>query len=306
VGVICVDSFPFQHDGDTSSSGPSSLSAYSCAPTKNEGGREVVYRVEVPVDGFLSAAVHDGAGVDIDVHILASLDAATCLDRGDRHARSDVKAGTYYVVADSYVSGGVPQEGAYRIDIGFLPPSLGACAMDSGEMARVGDNGVHLAMPATGPVVLEAHLVTQAEPAPFPQSFTDELDAHHALSQAATGLVMFREQTWAPKEGGGAFYGAGIGDPAAFPVVDEGWYVNMYWTSAARPPKGTRMIARLPGTGRAVVVAAGYETGPGNLAHIGGTPEESHFYLGTGHLDTLTLGIASDQSLPLGPRACTD
>ena len=41
----------------------------------------------------------------------------------------------------------------------------------------------------------------------------------------------------------------------------------------------------------AVVVAAGYETGPGNLSHVGGTPEETHFYLGTGHLDEMTLGI---------------
>jgi hypothetical protein len=64
------------------------------------------------------------------------------------------------------------------------------------------------------------------------------------------------------------------------------------------------MILREPGGNRAVVVAAGYETGPGNLERIGGTPEESHFYMGTHHLDTLQLGIATDQSLPYGPRTC--
>jgi hypothetical protein len=81
----------------------------------------------------------------------------------------------------------------------------------------------------------------------------------------------------------------------------------MYWTAAARPPKGTRMILRLPSDpSRAVVVAAGYETGPGDLSMIGGTTEEAHFYLGTQHQDELTLGFASDASLPLGPRRCTD
>ena len=54
------------------------------------------------------------------------------------------------------------------------------------------------------------------------------------------------------------------------------------------------------------MVAAGYETGPGNLDHIGGAPEEPHFYLGTGHKSTLTLGVAEDQTLPFGPRRCTD
>ena len=66
------------------------------------------------------------------------------------------------------------------------------------------------------------------------------------------------------------------------------------------------MILRLPGTNRAVVVAAGYETGPGNLNNIGGTPEETHHYLGTRHLSPMTLGIAKDQSLRFGPRVSTD
>ncbi len=130
-----------------------------------------------------------------------------------------------------------------------------------------------------------------------------ELAEHYALSQAATGLVMSRSQDWAPLEGG-SFYGAGIGSPTLLPTVEEGWYVNMYWTAESRPPRGTKMIARLPGTARAVVVAAGHETGPGNLTRIGGTPEEIHFYLGTTHLSEMTLGIATDQSLPFGPRRC--
>ncbi len=302
-GVTCVTSFPFGEDRDTSLEPAGTLNGYSCAPNTDESGPETIYRVTVPSDGFLSAAVREAVGVDVDVHILSALDPAACVDRGNYDARADVTAGTWWVVIDTYVSNGVPQSGPFHVDIGFIAPSRGPCDMQTGEMPRVNDNGNSLAMPATGPVVMEAHLVTQEEPPPYPTTATDKLDAHYALSQSRTGLVMHRTQEWAPLEGG-SFYGCGIGSPTDFPVLDEGWYVNMYWTSAARPAKGTRMILRLPGTNRAVVVAAGYETGPGDLSNIGGTPEESHFYLGTAHQSTLTLGIATDQSLPLGPREC--
>jgi hypothetical protein len=304
-GVTCVTTFPFGEDRDTSLEPASRLAGYACS-TADESGPEVIYRVTVTEAGFLAAAVQEETGVDVDVHILAALDPATCLDRGNYHARADVEAGDYYVVVDTFVSSGTPQAGPFHVDIGFTVPSRGPCAMETGEMARVGDGGSHLALPATGPMVLEAHLVTQEEPSPYPSTETEELAAHHALSQGRTGFVMHRSQKWAPLEGG-SFYGCGIGSPADFPVLHEAWYVNMYWTQAARPAKGTRMILRDPAGGsRAVVVAAGYETGPGNLSHVGGTPEESHFYLGTTHLDPMQIGIAVDQTLAYGPRVCTD
>lgn len=301
-GMTCVGVFPFGDDRDTSKEPAGKWSAYSCKPAVVEGGSEIVYRVTVPEGGFLSAAVYESAGVDVDVHILSAPDPNACLDRGNFGAKADVAAGVYYVVVDTYSGSGAPKAGAFHVDIGFTVPSHGPCAMQTGEMARVGDGGNRLAMPATGPVVLEAHLVTQEE-SYRPTSSTEHLTEHYALSQEKTGFVMYRGESWAPLEGG-SFYGAGIGSPALFPVVHEGWYVNMYWTSAARPARGTRMIIRLPGADRAVVTAAGYETGPGDLSRIGGTPEETHYYLGTGHGSTLTFGIATDQTLPYGPRVC--
>ena len=302
--VVCVEALPFSHAGDTAASGRQLFDSYGCAPEVDESGAEVVYRVMVPQDGFLSAALDHLPGLDVDVHILSALDPqAACLDRGHWHAGADVMAGTVWVVVDTWADDGLPLPGAYQLEIGLTVPSHGPCGVEVGVMERVGDGGDHLAMPATGPIVMEAHLVTQEEPPPYPATSTDELAAHFALSQASTGFVMRRDQVWAPLEGGD-FYGAGIGSPALFPVEHEGWYVNMYWTKDARPERGTRMILREPGGDRAVVVAAGYETGPGNLAHIGGTPEETHFYLATGHLSVLTLGIATDQALPFGPRTC--
>ncbi len=303
-GVTCVDSFPFHDERDTSVEGTSTFDAYSCAAGTDESGPEILYRVTVPADGFLSVAVYSDPMVDVDVHILSSLDPGACLDRGDLDARADVTAGVLWIVADTYVSGGTALSGGYAIDIGFIEPSRGPCDMLVGEMPRVGDGGDYLAMPATGPIVLEAHLVTQEEPEPYPSTSTEELWDHYMLSQQTTGLVMYRDQHWAPLEGG-SFYGCGIGSPADFPVLHEGWYVNMYWTSSARPDKGTRMILREPGGGsRAVVVAAGYETGPGDLSNVAGTPEETHFYMHTTHLGVMQIGIASDQALPFGPRIC--
>ena len=304
--VVCVDAFPFTHSSSTLDAPFAALGAYSCDMETDESGPERVYRVTVPAAGFLSAAVYDGAGVDVDVHILASWDAGACLARGHHDASADVEAGTYYVIVDTWVdTNGLEQAGDYRVDIGFTEPSTGPCDMQAGIMERVGDAGDHLVMPATGPVVLEAHLVTEEEPEPYPSTAIEELAEHYALSQARTGFVMYRDQPWAPLEGG-SFYGAGISSPTQFPVLHEAWYINMYWTSESRPERGTRMILRLPGADRAVVVAAGYETGPGDLSRVGGTPEEPHFYLGTGHLSEMTLGIAADQELPLGPRWCDD
>jgi hypothetical protein len=312
--VVCVDTFPFTDAGDTAALPPRRLDRYACAPGTDESGPEAVYRVHALTAGFLSAAVYDESGVDVDVHILAASgadsdpdpDPARCLDRGDRHARADVEAGLTWVVVDTYVRDGTPLAGPFRVDIGFLRPSQGPCTDAPRDLPRVGDGGLPLALPATGPIVLEAHLVTADEPPPYPSTPTEELAGHYALSQSRSGLVMHRRQTWAPLEGG-TFYGAGTGSPTLLPVEHEAWYVNMYWTREARPPRGTRMILREPGGGpRAVVVAAGYETGPGNLAHIGGTPEETHFYMGTTHLDPMVIGFAADQGLAVGPRHCTD
>jgi hypothetical protein len=177
--------------------------------------------------------------------------------------------------------------------------------MEGGSIDRIGDGGVPLAMPATGPIVMEAHLVTVDDgygtsgEDPWPEGITEGIRDHYRTSEAATGFVMHRGEPWAPEEnsnfGQAAHY-------AKLPLVDEGWYVNMMWTP--RPDDGARMILVHPTTGRAVVLAAGYETGPGNLDWVGGTIEEAHHYLGTTHGSELTLGFAVDQSLPLGPVEC--
>jgi hypothetical protein len=304
-GVTCVDTFPYRAAFDTTLSAQSDFDAYACAPSTDESGREFVFRVNIHTKSFVGVAIDDSAaGVDIDAHLLSDLDPETCLDRGNSDAGSVVEPGVYYVVADTYVSGGTEQAGAFDITIGVIPLSTGDCSLESGWLDRVGDDGNYLEMPAAGPMAIEAHLVTTQDGYgtstidPWPATITDNIEAHHRDSEDLTGFVMARDQPWAPQES--CEFGQGACG-SKLPPEDEAWYVNMYW--ADRPGGGTRMILQND-AGLAIVVAAGYETGPGNLDYIGGTVEEVHQYLGTGHGSPLTLGFAADETLPLGPIDC--
>lgn len=116
--VICVDSFPFVASGDTSTSSRRDLSAYACAPDTDESGPEVVYQVDLDEDGYLAASLDDWDR-DVDVHILGSLDALDCIDRGHLDAGSLLPAGRYYVVVDTWVdAAGQEQAGQYDLYLG--------------------------------------------------------------------------------------------------------------------------------------------------------------------------------------------
>jgi hypothetical protein len=298
---VCVTGFPFHDERDTSMGAARVFHTYSCAPGMNEGGPEVVYRVSVPRPGILGARVRDGDFTDVDLHILRDLDPSTCLGRNDRALSRFVEAGTYYVVADTWVDGtGTERVGAYALDLTVTEiPSI-PCAMRSEPLPR--RTGDVLQLPATGPVVLEAHLVTTEEDfdGGWPTSATDGIPRHYTVSEARSGYVMARDQTWAPEGEGGSMWGQG--STAKPPLEHEAWYVNMYWQN--RPARGTRMIIRQPDGGLGVVAAAGYETGPGSPTAIGGATEEIHDFLGTTHRSVLTMGFAVDPALPVGPVRC--
>jgi hypothetical protein len=116
--VICVDSLPYT-DPRSTADGAAVLDGYSCSPETNEGGPERVYRLDLPDDGLLVASLDGlGAGVDVDVHILAERDPATCIDRGHWDAAALLTAGRYWIVVDSWVDdSGVSQEGSYQLSL---------------------------------------------------------------------------------------------------------------------------------------------------------------------------------------------
>jgi hypothetical protein len=266
----------------------------------------------------LTASVDDlpSDDVDIDLTLLSDLDAAACLERDNQMISAILEPGTYHLSADTWVnSAGMELTGVYRLDVDAQPITTSSCGVQQLDLEMFwtacapdiscyeSDGKYYLRTPATGPVVKEAHLVTIDEDFPniWPTSFTDQIQRHYDLSRAATGYVMNRREPWAPAGEGGSEYGQGS-TGAKVPVVEESWYINMYWRR--RPAQGTRMIVRNPANGRTVVAAAGFETGPGSNTAVAGVAEEIHDYLGTSHRDVLEVGFAVDDTLPFGPIIC--
>ncbi len=278
-----------------------------------------MYRVEVLEEGVLTAAIDEvrADGVDVDVHLLSGPDPDLCVARGNADAAARVRPGTWYVVLDTWTDDeGQELPGPYTLTVSLRPlPGGGDCAMvdEDLEMHWRGcdpavdcfeDGGArYLRTPATGPVVMEAHLVTVDEDfdGGWPSAFHDRIERHYGVSGVASGYAMDRGEPWAPAGEGGSEFGQGsTGRPV--PVLDEAWYITMYWRR--RPPGGTRMIVHNPANGRAVVASAGWETGPGANTAVAGVTEEIHHHLGTGHRESLTVGFAAAADLPLGPIDC--
>ena len=122
-GVTCLDTFPAVVSGDTSFSTTSDFDSYACAPSTDESGPEVLYQIEVPSEGFVTLNLDwVASGVDVDVHLLGSLDPTDCFDRGHWVAGALVPAGTWWVVVDSWVnSSGVSLEGEYDLTVNHVP-----------------------------------------------------------------------------------------------------------------------------------------------------------------------------------------
>lgn len=316
---IVVDVFPSEHAGDTRLAPPSRIDRYNCPDDgADESGPEVYFVVDLPARGVLSVQVDDvpGDDVDIDVYLLGGPDGDACITRGNRGLSWALDEGRWWIVADSWVNGGGEVlAGRFNLTFAFLPVIESECRTERVDLRTYWQGcapGVDcyeeggryfLRTPATGPVVKEAHLVTVEEEFDntWPVSARDGLDWHYAISTLATGFAGDRTEPWAPAGEGGSRWGQGS-TSVPLPVLDEAWYVNMYWRD--RPPRGTRMLVRNPRNGRAVVAAAGWETGPGSNTAIGGVVEEVHTYLNSGHRDDLELGFLLDQNLPLGPVEC--
>lgn len=118
--MICVDAFPFEETNTTTRAARDDFDSYGCAPSTNESGPEVVYRVDLADDGFLAVDLPDMEdGADVDVHILGSLDPDDCFDRGHWRSGAWLPAGRYYVVADTWVSSsGSELDGEYTLTMG--------------------------------------------------------------------------------------------------------------------------------------------------------------------------------------------
>jgi hypothetical protein len=116
-----VDEFPFLHWDDTTTAITAMMDVYSCADWLGEEGNEVYYKVTLPVGATLKAEVAEEDGVDVDLHLLTSLNldggmATDCLLRANTQlVAPELEAGDYWLVIDSYSEDGNMWPGAYKL-----------------------------------------------------------------------------------------------------------------------------------------------------------------------------------------------
>lgn len=126
---IPIESFPF-HDARDTSLGPSQyFNHYSCEPEASEYGREWVYRVDVCQPGTLMASVPSYPDRDPDLHLLSEPDQEACLARAHTDLEAALEPGSYLLVVDTFVDVPIEMEGAYDLDVDFVPePGTEGCA----------------------------------------------------------------------------------------------------------------------------------------------------------------------------------
>lgn len=125
--TIGIGALPYTYTDNTrntaTAGAPDSINYYP-GYSQNESGPEYVYAFTVPagkkykVTATLSGML---TGVDIDIHLLSALSPLTVLARNDTTLTQSLEAGTYYLVADTYVnSSGVEKKGAYTLTVNFV------------------------------------------------------------------------------------------------------------------------------------------------------------------------------------------
>lgn len=216
-----VITVPFEHQGDTRAAPSNYFNRYGCRSELAEYGREQVYVFSTCAPGTLRAEVTDGAGVDIDLHLLSGLEESDCLSRNDRQIEQVLLPGRYYLVADSYVADYVSQEGPYTLTADFEPSGPGCrdtelCVEGRCEAAPV-DNLPGLETEA--PVVLGEVPVPVIHPSPVPVVPTSVEDSGCVCYQNRSGLSL----AW-----------------LLWPMILR---LRPRSSAAPRPPRGTRSAA---------------------------------------------------------------
>ena len=120
---IVIDTFPFAHSGDTSSASEDTLDGYACAPSVDEQGPEVHYELRLAAPRRVSFALEESAGVDVDLHVLRSPTAESCIARGNTTLEQPLGAGSWRVVVDTFHSAGADRSGAYVLTVDVAEPA---------------------------------------------------------------------------------------------------------------------------------------------------------------------------------------
>ena len=116
----------FHYSGDTSQSTSKVIDTYPGWSNVSEAGPEYFYVLKLTrrsnINIYLDA---EPSGVDVDIHLMSSVDPVTLVARSDASISQVVEAGTYWITADTYVKDGVVKAGAYSMNIVVSPDAAG-------------------------------------------------------------------------------------------------------------------------------------------------------------------------------------
>lgn len=127
---VIIDSFPFTHSDDTYRYASDHFNSYKCSENTfdtsgiNESGPEIIFRLDTPCDGTLTATVTAGQGgsterEDIDIHILKGNTSKDCIIRDDSTVSTELEKGTYFASLDSYTAENLTKGGPFTVTFDF-------------------------------------------------------------------------------------------------------------------------------------------------------------------------------------------
>jgi len=135
---IAITGFPYTDLRWTAGAASDDIDSYSCAPSTDESGPEMLYTFQAATAGTLEVVVSDESGVDIDVHVMTAPSGDACLARDDTSVSLTVGPGDVWLSLDTYV-GGREYPGPYLLTATFTgelgeprsDPDTGEPAQDS-------------------------------------------------------------------------------------------------------------------------------------------------------------------------------
>jgi len=96
----------------------------------DESGPEFVYQLtlDVPVNIHAFIAYPEPDGVDVDVHLLSSVEPLTLIARGHYEVSAVLQPGVYWLILDTFVDSGTPMPGPYNLTVSMARYAAGTMA----------------------------------------------------------------------------------------------------------------------------------------------------------------------------------
>ncbi len=120
--------YEYRDSADTTEAVSDDIDVYPGHEQIDESGPEVVYSFTIDEAARLAAAIDfaEPAGTDVDLHLLSDTGPVTLVTRGDTSLYALLEPGTYWLVADTFVDGGVAQTGVYNLWLSVRPRNVPA------------------------------------------------------------------------------------------------------------------------------------------------------------------------------------